>query len=53
MLTGLVDPKLKVGGYCAPARLVVTEAVSVTLPVNPLLGVREMVEVLPELAPGT
>lgn len=39
MLTGLVEPKLKVGGYCAPAGPEVTSAESVTLPVEPSPGV--------------
>jgi hypothetical protein len=52
MLTGLVDPKLKVGVYSAPAGLEVTEAVSVTLPVKPPAGVMVIVEVLPDTAPG-
>jgi hypothetical protein len=52
MLTGLVEPKLKVGGYWAPDGLEVTAAVSVTLPVNPPLGVTEIVEVFPMVAPG-
>jgi hypothetical protein len=34
ILTGLVVPKLKVGGYWAPAGLEVMAAVSVTLPVK-------------------
>jgi len=52
MLTGVVEPKLKVGGYCAPAGLEVMAAVSATLPVKPPKGVTEIVEVLPEVAPG-
>jgi hypothetical protein len=47
MDTGLVEPKLKVGRYCAPVGLVAMTAVNTTLPVNPLLGVRVMVDVLP------
>jgi hypothetical protein len=53
MLTGVVEPKVKVGGSCAPAGLDVRAAVSATLPVKPPLGVTEMVEVLPVDAPGT
>jgi len=52
MLTGLVEPKLKVGGYWAPVGLEVTAAVSTTLPVKPPAGVTVMVEVLPVVAPG-
>ena len=52
MLTGLVEPKLRVGGYCAPTGLEVTAAVSATLPVKPPLGVTVIVEVLPVVAPG-
>ena len=52
MLTGLVEPKLKVGGYCAPVGLEVTAAVSATLPVKPPVGVTVMAEVFPVVAPG-
>jgi hypothetical protein len=52
IFTGLVEPKLKVGGYTAPAGLEVTAAASVTLPVKPPPGVTVIVEVLPEVAPG-
>jgi len=52
MFIGLVEPKLKVGGYSAPVGLDVTAAVSVTLPVKPPDGVIEIVEVLPDVAPG-
>jgi hypothetical protein len=52
MLTGLVEPKLKVGRYCAPVGLDVTEAVSATLPVKPPLGVTVIIDVFPEDAPG-
>jgi len=52
MLTGLVEPKLKVGGYCAPVGLEVTEVVSATLPVKPPAGVRVIVDVLAVDAPG-
>ena len=52
MLTGLVEPKLKVGGYWAPVGLEVTAAVSTTLPVKPPTGVTVMVEVFPVVAPG-
>jgi hypothetical protein len=37
--TGLVVPKLSVGGSCEPVGLDVTEAVIATLPVKPPLGV--------------
>ena len=52
MLTGLVEPKLKVGRYWAPDGLEVTAAVSITLPVKPPAGVTVMVEVFPVVAPG-
>jgi hypothetical protein len=52
MLTGLVEPKLKVGGYWAPEGLKVTLAVRATLPVNPPLGVTVIVELFPVVAPG-
>jgi hypothetical protein len=52
MLTGVVEPKLKVGGYTAPAGLEAMAAVSATLPVNPPAGVTVMAEVLPDVAPG-
>ena len=52
MFTGLVEPKLKVGGYWAPEGLEVMEADSVTLPVNPSLGVTVIVEVFPMFTPG-
>jgi len=52
IFTGLVEPKLNVGGFWAPAGLDVIAAVSVTLPVKPPLGVTVIVEVLPVFAPG-
>jgi hypothetical protein len=52
MLTGLVEPKLKVGGLTAPAGPEVMAAVSATLPVNPPAGVNVIVEVFPTVAPG-
>ena len=52
ILTGLVVPKLKVGGSLPPVGPDVTEAVSVTLPVKPPLGVTVTVEVFPVVAPG-
>ena len=52
MLTGLVDPKLRVGSLTAPLGLEAREAVRVTLPVKPPAGVTVMVEVFPEVAPG-
>jgi hypothetical protein len=52
ILTGLVDPKLKVGGSCAPVGLDVIVAVNTTLPVKPPAGDTLMVEVFPEVAPG-
>jgi hypothetical protein len=52
MLTGVVEPKLKVGGYWAPVGVEVMAAVSVTLPVKPPLGDTEIVEVFPVVAPA-
>jgi hypothetical protein len=52
MLTGVVEPKLSVGGFTAPAGLVVTTAVRATLPVNPAEGVMVMADVLPVVAPA-
>lgn len=52
MFTGLVEPKLKVGTLTAPLGLLTIAAVSVTLPVNPPLGVTVMVVVLPVVVPG-
>jgi hypothetical protein len=52
ILTGLVEPKLKVGGYWALVGLEVTAAVSTTLPVKPPLGVTVIVEMFPLVAPG-
>jgi hypothetical protein len=52
MLTGVVVPKLKVGGLAAPLGLEVMAGVNVTLPVNPPLGVTVMVEVSAVVAPG-
>jgi hypothetical protein len=51
IVTGLVEPKLRVGGYWAPEGLEVTVAVRATLPVKPPLGVTVRVEVLPVVAP--
>jgi hypothetical protein len=51
-LTGVVAPKLRVGGFTGFAGVLVIAAVSVTLPVKPPLGVTVMVEVLPVVAPG-
>jgi hypothetical protein len=53
MLAGLVDPKLNVGASSAPDGPEVMEAVRVTAPVKPPLGVTVMVEVFPVVAPGT
>ena len=52
MLTGLVEPKLRVGVSCAPLGLEVMAAVRATLPVKPPLGVTVIVEVFPVVAPG-
>jgi hypothetical protein len=50
MLTGVVEPKLKVGASAAPVGLEVIAAVSATLPVKPPAGVTVMV--LVPAAPG-
>jgi hypothetical protein len=52
MLTGLVEPKLRMGRFCAPLGLEVTAAVSATLPVKPPDGVTVMVDVFPVAAPA-
>ena len=52
MVTGLVNPKFKMGGATAPAGPDVMAAVSPTLPVNPPAGDTEMLEVFPVVAPG-
>ena len=52
MMTGLVEPKLSVGASTDPTGDDAMVAVSVTLPVNPPLGVTVIVEVLPVTAPG-
>ena len=52
MLTGLLEPKLSVGGSCAPEGLDVMEAASATLPVNPPAGVTVTIDVFPEVAPA-
>jgi hypothetical protein len=51
MLTGVVEPKLNVGRYCAPVGLEVTAAESATLPVKPPAGVTVIVEVFAVVAP--
>jgi len=51
MPTGVVEPKLSVGRYWAPAGLDVMVAVSATLPVKPPLGVTVIVDVFPVVAP--
>ena len=52
MLTGVVEPKLKVGAEVAPPGLEVTAAVSATLPVKPAAGVTVTAEVFPVVAPA-
>jgi len=52
MLTGVVVPKLKVGGYTAPLGLEARTAVRATLPVKPPEGVTVIVDAFPEVAPG-
>ncbi len=52
MTTGVVEPKLKVGRSCALVGLLVTAAVSATLPVKPPAGVTVMVDVFAVVAPG-
>jgi hypothetical protein len=50
--TGVVVPKLTVGGYWAPAGLDVTFALRETLPVNPPCGVTVIVDMFPVVIPG-
>jgi hypothetical protein len=52
IVTGVVVPKLKVGGSTAPVGLVAIVAVSETGPVKPPDGVSVMVDVFPVAAPG-
>ena len=52
MLTGVVEPKLSMGGYWAPGGLEVTEAVNPTLPVKPPAGVTVIDDVFPLVAPA-
>jgi hypothetical protein len=52
MFTGLVEPKLNVGGSTASLGPEVTAAESATLPVNPPTGVMVMVVVFPVVAPA-
>jgi hypothetical protein len=52
IFTGLVAPKLNVGGYWTPAGLEVITAESATLPVKPPAGVTVREEVFAAAAPG-
>jgi hypothetical protein len=52
MVTGLVEPKLSVGIYCAPAGVPEICADRLTLPVKPPAGVTVTVAVLLVVAPG-
>ena len=52
MFTGLVEPKLCVGRFCASDGLEEIDAVSAMLPVKPPDGVRVIVEVFDVIAPG-
>jgi hypothetical protein len=54
MLTGVVEPKLRVGRSTAPVGLDVMAAVSATLPVKPKspFGVTVMAEEFPVVTPG-
>jgi hypothetical protein len=52
IVTGLVEPKMKVGESCPPLGPDVTAAVSDTLPVKPSPGVMVMVDVFPVVTPG-
>jgi hypothetical protein len=51
-VTGLVVAKLNTGGSAAFAGVLVAEAIKVTLPVNPPIGVIVIAEVFPVVAPG-
>jgi hypothetical protein len=46
------EPKLNVGGACAPVGPEVTAAVNATLPTKPWAGVMVIVEVFPLVAPA-
>jgi hypothetical protein len=50
-LTGVVEPKLNVG-WIPPDGPEVITAVNATLPVNPPTGVRDTMEVFPEVVPA-
>jgi hypothetical protein len=51
MLAGLVEPKLRVGRYCAPVGLEAIAAVKTTAPAKPPAGVTVMANVFPVVAP--
>jgi hypothetical protein len=52
MFTGLVEPKLNTGRFCALLGLAAMAAVSAMSPSKPPLGVIVIVEVFPALAPA-
>jgi hypothetical protein len=52
IMTGVVEPKLKDGKFCAPAGLRAMAAVSAMLPLKPPPGVKVIVEVFAAVAPG-
>jgi hypothetical protein len=52
IVTGVVVPKLNVGGSTAPTGLLPIVAVSATAPVKPPDGVMVMVDAFPVVAPG-
>ncbi len=52
MVTGVVEPKLNLGRFVAPAGLLVMAAVRATEPVKPPDGVILIMEVLPLVEPG-
>ena len=52
-LTGVVEPKLKVGRFTAPVGLVgLTAAASAMRPVNPVVGATVIADVFPVVAPA-
>src|ERR1700739_1542358 len=53
MVTGVVAPKLTGGVFTAPPGELVTLALRLTLPVNPPVGVRVIVDVFPAVEPAT
>jgi hypothetical protein len=53
IVTGLVEPKLNVGRYCAPTGEELSTAEREILPAKPPVGATVIVEVFPDVAPRT